>query len=165
MELKKIMWGCVALFFILIVAGMMSFFVTKIMVENSDNKSASNQAEDKMKKNDDISSINVEIYRPTKFDTKNDAPYYIVVKNNGKKHFNGTFEISGVETLRETDKVGALALNPHEAKIIPGKGNMPKADQIKLSVKGDIAEDTYNIDPSLGDFQVLCKSSKANVTV
>lgn len=48
-----------------------------------------------------------------------------------------------------SDCSAVLALNPHEVKIIPGKGNIPKADQIKLSVKGDIAENTYNIDPSL----------------
>ncbi len=61
----------------------------------------------------------------------------------------GTFEVSGIETLRERDKVGALSLNPHEAKIIPGKGTIPNADQVNLSVKGDAAAAAYHIDPSL----------------
>ena len=128
---------------------MMSFFATIKILENSDTKPVSNQAEDTIKNNDAISSVNLEIYQPTKFDTNNDAPYYIIIKNNGNKLFKGTFEVSGIETLRETDKVGALSLKPHEAKIIPGKGNIPNADQVNLSVKGDTTGVAYNIDPSL----------------
>lgn len=147
--MKKIMWGCLTLFIIIIVGGMMSFFATKKILQNSDPPPVSNQAEDTIKKDDASSSVSLEIYQPTKFDTKNDAPYYIIIKNNGNKPFKGTFEVSGIETLRETDKVGALSLNPHEAKIIPGKGTIPNADQVKLSVKGDAAGAAYHIDPSL----------------
>lgn len=106
-------------------------------------------------KESDDDNIKIEVYRPTRFDTKSNAPYYVIISNIGSKIVYGSFKLSNIDTARETDKVGMLNLDPHEAKVIPGKGEVPDEAQIALSFQReeyDMPQQNkreLNIDPYL----------------
>lgn len=72
-------------------------------------------------------AIKTYIYTPTKFEKQSSAPFYFCIKNESDHYIEGTYEIGGISTVRESDKYGYFHLESREVKIIPGKGELPKS--------------------------------------
>lgn len=135
-----------------------SFFIANMVAHDArvssssvhDNKSSGEVAKERVDDN-----IKIEVYQPTRFDTKSNAPYYVIISNVGSDIIYGSFKLSDVDTVRETDKVGMLNLDPHEVKVIAGKGELPNEAQINLSFQREESnmpqksKREFNIDPSL----------------
>lgn len=133
-----------------------SFLTSKILNTNMESTEIASNVSNATEGRDDNRSISkasaqisAKIYLPTDFDNNVDAKYYVLVQNEGDKHFDGSFKIDNIQTKRETDKVGYLKLDPHEVKIIPCVGDMPNDKDIVLTLDGDFTDYKYKIDSSL----------------
>lgn len=165
------------LFFIFVGLGV-SYYVTNCVLKSSidqqaelpssqENKEATSSTSQKSRDNKESkeefseqkrksSPISIKIYTPTEFDVNANANYYILLKNDGKKHFEGSFKIKNIQTQRETDKLGYIKLDPHEAKIIPCMGVAPNKNDVDVSLEGDVSDVEYQIDSSL-EYTILSK--------
>lgn len=149
----------------LVFAGMLSFFITTKMMndnvgrENShvteSNEKNETNAKKSVAKNEDA-LITVSIYQPSKFDTKAKAPYYVIVKNENNKQYEGSFELEGIEAQKQTDKIGHLKLKPNEAVIVAGKGSIPSKSQVKIKLDGKFDEEVFERNSSL-DYTIVKK--------
>jgi len=129
------------------------------MSKNTENKKTyankqKNEKESVSKKEEkasesELSQISTQIYSSTKFDNNATADYYVLIKNNSSNHFNGSFEITNIQTNRSTDKSGFMELDPHEVKIIPCIGGVPNKNDIDIKLDGDFTEQEFKIDSSL----------------
>jgi len=160
----KILKVLAALVIFLIFTGALSFFMTtKMMKDNAEvdkpaveNTEKSSTAEKDNKTQNEDSLIIVSIYQPSKFDTKATAPYYVIIKNNNNKQYEGSFELEGIESQKQTDKIGHLKLKPNEAVIVAGKGNIPSKSQVKIKLDGKFGKETFERNPSI-DYTIVKK--------
>ena len=114
------------------------------VVTEAESTAETTQAGAKNKDNQSVRALSVEIYAPTKFDNKANATYYVVVKNNQNRHFEGSFRLSNIATSKETDKVGFAKLDPHEAVLIPCSGQVPdKSTNIGIESEGSFSGEEF----------------------
>lgn len=122
--------------------------------KNENEKESISKKEEKKASESELSQISTQIYSSTKFDNNATADYYVLIKNNSSNHFNGSFEITNIQTNRSTDKSGFVELDPHEVKIIPCIGVAPKKNDIDIKLDGDFTEQEFKIDSSL-DYTIV----------
>lgn len=164
----------VGILFFIFVGLAVSYYVSDlakhINEQNAQVADSSNQEQkdnEPKKKNDEVkknnssgasfsNEITTKIYIPTEFDINARSNYYVIIRNDGEKHFEGSFRINNIKTQRETDKLGYLKLDPHEAKIIPCVGAVLNEDSIDISLDGDFTGEVYQIDKSL-EYTIISK--------
>lgn len=58
------------------------------------------------------------------------------MQNKGNRHFDGSFELTNIQTPRASDRIGYAKLDPHEAKVIPGTGKAPADGKVDVKLDG-----------------------------
>ena len=106
--------------------------------------STSAKSQDEIKKN-----ITASVYVPSSFDKNANAPFYVVLQNKGNHHFEGSFELSNLQTPRASDRMGYAKLDPHEVKVIPCAGTAPSDGKVDVKLDGSFSDDAFTIDSGL----------------
>lgn len=93
--------------------------------------------------------IMASVYVPSRFDKKANAPFYVILQNKGNRHFDGSFELTNIQTPRASDRIGYAKLDPHEAKVIPGTGKAPADGKVDVKLDGMFFTDEFTHDSAL----------------
>lgn len=106
-----------------IVIGIASFIAMKKLA-HTNNDAPPKQTETSSNINNKNNNLNMskgiiaDIYVPTTNDKKAKAAFYVYIKNNTNRAFEGTFQLNTDLPIKESDKVGYIKLTPREAKFI-----------------------------------------------